>query len=123
MKNEARFLGVRFATPQVTLGRLSRRAPAPTGPATVLLEWEVRVATTPRASWQVYYRFVTAQGVEEMGLAHGYCCYDSPDGETVRLLLPCPATQYEYRVVWDKAEDGTFGTPWQALPGCAAAPD
>lgn len=116
MKCEATFCGVRFATCQVTLGS-DRQGPAVNGPATVVFEWEVRVAATPHASWWVYYRFVTGQGGEEMGLAESDCCFGSLDDRTVRLFLPSPGKQYEYRVVWDSPEDGAFGTPWQALPG------
>ena len=115
MKSEARFLGVRFATPQVTLGS-NRRGPAVRGHTTVILEWEVRVDAVPSSSWRVYYRFVTSEGIEEMGLANSDCCYGSPNDRTVRLFLPCPGKQYEYQVVLDSVEDGTTGAPWQALP-------
>ncbi len=116
MKCEARFLGVRFATPQVTLGA-HRRGSTPAGHATVLFEWELRVPNTPRSSWQVYYRFLTSDGGEEMGLVQSECCNGPYDGRIVRLLLPSPAHQYEYRVVWETPEYGTIGMPWQALPG------
>ena len=115
MKCEAKFLGVRFATPQVTLGA-NGRGPAPAGHATVLFEWELRVPNTPRSAWQVYYRFATSDGGEEMGLVQSEVCGGPCGNRTVRLLLPSPAHRYEYRVVWDTPEDGATGMPWQALP-------
>lgn len=116
MKCEATFLGVRFATPQVTLGAKGR-APAAAGHAILVFEWELNVPDFPDSSWHVYYRFVTGDGGEEMGLAQTYCCAGAPDDRSVRLLLPSPGQQYQYRVVWDSPEEGTIGMPWQALPG------